>query len=29
MALVVLYKDLNFAVDKTIDTGYTTVVALL
>ena len=29
MMLVVLYKYLNCAVDKTIDTGYTTVIALL
>ena len=29
MVLVVLYKYLNCAVDKTIDTGYTTVIALL
>ena len=29
MVLVVLYKYLNCAVDKTIDTGYTTVLALL
>ena len=29
MVLVVLYKYLNCVVDKTIDTGYTTVLALL
>ena len=29
MVFVVLYKYLNCAVDKIIDTGYTTVLALL